>query len=93
MCGWKDERCTVYVITAGRSPVIIILMAGCCCRKMHRHSFCGLCLCINHWRDRLRIYEPVCGKCRSDGGIVNRGGADPISGCALSLEFTQIVST
>ena len=33
------------------------------------------------------------GKCRSDGGIVNRGGADPISGCALSLEFTQIVST
>ena len=52
-----------------------------------------VCLCINHWRDRLRIYEPVCGKCRSDGGIVNRGGADPISGCALSLEFTQIVST
>ena len=51
-----------------------------------------LCLCINHWRNRLRIYEPVCGKCRSNGGIVNRGGADPISGCALSLEFTQVVS-
>ena len=56
------------------------------CRRIFCKAY--LCLCINHWCDRLRIHEPVCGKCRSDGGIVNRGGADPISGCALSLEFT-----
>ena len=29
------------------SRKIIILMTGCCCRKMQKHSFCRLCLCIN----------------------------------------------
>ena len=52
-----------------------------------------LCLCIDYWRSCVRIYEQICGKRTGYGSIINRSGADPLSGSALSLESAQVVTT
>lgn len=38
---WKSSNS--MDTTAGRFPVITILMTGCCCRKMRRHRTCDGC--------------------------------------------------